>query len=106
MRHVLNKSNYYYTHKHTQHSLFLNCFCTQSVEVSLLVRVELLEVHVGPLGVLLLRVFVQRIHMAEDEVQLVVLATLVRSKHDGVGCAVVELLLQGRTTRRVNLKSI
>ena len=66
--------------------------------MSLLVGVELLEVHVGPLGMFLFRVFVQRIQVAEDEVQLVVLATLVRSKHDGVGCAVVELLLQGRTT--------
>lgn len=67
--------------------------CTQSVEVSLLVSVELLEVDIGPLGVLLLQVFVERILMAEDEVQLVVLTTLVWSKHDGVGCAILELLL-------------
>lgn len=75
------------------------CLCTQSVEVSLLVSVELLEVDVGPLGVLLLRVFVQRILVAEDEVQLVVLATLVWSKHDAVGCTVVELLLQRRRNK-------
>ena len=61
--------------------------------MSLLVHVDLLEVHVGPLGVLLLQVFVQGVHVAEDEVQLVVLATLVWPEHDGVGCAVVELLL-------------
>lgn len=62
--------------------------------MSLLVRVELLEVDVGPLGVLLLPVFGQRILVAEDEVQLVVLAALVWSKHDGVGCAILELLLE------------
>ena len=61
--------------------------------MSLLVHVDLLEVHVGPLGVLLLQVFVQGVHVAEDEVQLVVLAALVRPEHDGVGRAVVELLL-------------
>lgn len=67
--------------------------------MSLLVSVELLEVHIGPLSVLLLQVFVQRILVAEDEVQLVVLATLVWSKHDGVGCTVMELLLQFRTNK-------
>lgn len=76
--------------------LFPNCLCTQSVEVSLLVSVKLLEVDIGPLGMLLVQVFVQRILVAEDQVQLVVLATLVWSKHDGVGCAVLELLLQCR----------
>lgn len=69
---------------------------TQSVQVSLLVCVELLEVNVRPLGVLLLQVLVQGILVAEDEVQLVVLATLVWSKHDGVRCAVLELLLECR----------
>ena len=62
--------------------------------MGLLVSVELLEVDISPLGVLLLHVFVQRILMAEDEVQLVVLATLVWSKHEGVGCTVMELLLR------------
>lgn len=71
-----------------------SCLCTQSVEVSLLVSVELLEVDISPLGVLLLHVFVQRILVAEDEVQLVVLATLVWPKHEGVGCTVMELLLR------------
>lgn len=61
--------------------------------MSLLVSVEFLEVDVGSLCVLLLHVSVQRILVAEDEVQLVVLATFVRSKHDGVGCTVMELLL-------------
>lgn len=69
---------------------------TQSIEVSLLVSVELLEVDVGPLGVLLLSVFVQRILVAKDEVQLVVLATFVGSKHDGVWCTVMEILLQSK----------
>ena len=61
--------------------------------MSLLVGVELLEVDVGPLGVLLLPVFGQRILVAEDEVQLVVLAALVWSEHDGVRRAILELLL-------------
>lgn len=69
--------------------------------MSLLVSVELLEVHVGPLGVLLLRVFVQRVEVAEDEVQLVVLTTLVGSKHEAVGGMVLELLLRCRI-KRVN----
>lgn len=62
--------------------------------MSFLVSVELLQVDIRPLSVLLLQVFVQRILMAEDEVQLVVLTTLVWSKHDSVGCSVLELLLQ------------
>lgn len=64
--------------------------------MSLLVSVELFEVDIGPLCMLLLHVFVKRILVAEDEVQLVVLTTFVRSKHDGVGCAIVELLLHCR----------
>lgn len=64
--------------------------------MSLLVSIELLEVDVRPLGVLLLHIFVQRILVAEYKVQLVVLTALVWSKHDGVGCAVMELLLQCR----------
>lgn len=74
--------------------------CTQSVKVSLLVCVELLEVDIRPLGMLLLPVFVQGILVAEDEVQLVVLTTLVWSKHDGVGCTFLELLLECRRCKR------
>lgn len=61
--------------------------------MSLLVCVELLEVDIRPFSVLLLKVFVERILVAEDEVQLVVLTTLVWSKHDGVRCTVLKLLL-------------
>lgn len=64
--------------------------------MGLLVRVELLQVHISPLGVLLLQVFVQGVLVAEDEVQLVVLAAFVRSEHDGVRCAVMELILKRR----------
>lgn len=68
--------------------------------MSLPVCVELLKIHIGPLGVFLFPVFVQRVLVAEDEVQLVVLATLVWSKHDGVRCTVLKLLLKSKKKKK------
>lgn len=67
---------------------------TQRVEVSFLVRVHLSEVCIGPLGMFLLEISVQGVFMPEDEVQFVVFSTLIWPEHDGVGCAVMKLLLQ------------
>lgn len=53
---------------HVEYISFSIRLCTQSVEVSLLICVELLEVDIRPLSMLLLQVFVQRILVAEDEV--------------------------------------
>lgn len=72
--------------------------------MGLLVCVELLKIHVGPLGMFLFPVFVQRVLVTEDEVQLVVLTTLVWSKHDGVRCTVLKLLLQSKKTDAFILK--
>lgn len=61
--------------------------------MSLLVCVELLQVHIGPLGMLLLHIFVEGVLVPEYEVQFVVLTTFVWSEHDGVWCTILELLL-------------
>lgn len=66
---------------------------TQCVEVSFLVRIHLSEVCVSPLGMLLLKISIQRVFMPEDEVQFVVFSALVWPEHDRVWCAVVKLLL-------------
>lgn len=62
------------------------------------VCIELLEIHIRPLGMFLFPVFVQRVLVAEDEVQLVVLTTLVWAKHDSVRCTVLKLLLRNKRT--------
>lgn len=67
---------------------------TQSVEVSFLVRVHLSEVCVGPLGMFLFEISIQRVFVPEDEVQFVVFSTLIWPEHDGVRCAVMKLLLE------------
>lgn len=46
---------------------------------------------------------IQWIHMAEDKMQFMIVATFVWSKHNRVGCFVVELHLKCKITK--NLKS-
>lgn len=75
----------------------LKCL-TQCVKVGLLVGVVGAQVCVGLLGVLLLILASLGVLVAEDEVQLVVLAALVWSEHDGVGSLVNKLILKGRRT--------
>lgn len=78
-----------------RHSLCL-CVCvTQGVEVGLLVSEVGPQVGLRLLGMLLLVLTSLRIFVPEDQVQLVVLTTLVWAKHNGVGGLVLEQVLEG-----------
>lgn len=81
------------------HGETLGCVCvcvcrTQCVQVSLLVGEVGPEVGVGFLGVLLFILSSFWVLVPEDEVQFVILATLVGSEHDGVWSLVLKLLLR------------
>lgn len=70
------------------------CVCvTQCVEVSLLVGVVRAEVCVRLLSVLLLKLASFWVLVSKDEVQFVILTTLIRSKHDGVWSLIHKLRL-------------
>lgn len=67
--------------------------------MGLLVGVQLLEVYIGPFGVLLFQVPIFGVLVPEDEVEFVILSAFIRAKHDGVWRAVVELLLKEMVPR-------
>lgn len=73
---------------------------TQCVEVSLLVGVVCAEVRVRLLSMLLLKLASFWVLVSEDEVQFVILTTLIRPKHDGVRSLIHKLLLRGQTGKR------
>ena len=84
---------------------FTVSFHTQGVEVGLLVGVVGTQVRVGLLGVLLLILAGLGVLVSEDEMEFVVLATLVRPKHDGVGSPIHKLILWIAKKRRHNRKT-
>lgn len=75
---------------------------TQCVQVGLLVRVVCAEVWIRLFGVFFLVLARFGVLVTEDEVELVVLATLIRSEHDGVRGLIHKLVLDegGREDRR------
>lgn len=66
---------------------------TKSVEVSLFIRVELLQINIRSFGMFFFYISIKGICMSENEMQFVVLSTFIRPKHDAVWCPVVKLLL-------------
>lgn len=66
---------------------------TQRVQVGLLVRVVCAEVGIRLFGMFFLVLVRFGVLVTEDEVELVILAALIRSKHDGVWGLIHKLIL-------------
>ncbi len=80
------------------------CF-TQRVQVSLLVGEVRPQVSIRFLGMFLFKLSSFGVFVSEDEVQFVIFATFVGSKHDGVRSFIHKLLLKRQTDRQTQTQT-